>query len=91
MDDLAKSACTFCSYHDDAHWLKMKEGNEEERAAFEEACQVDEMIRNRTKAGAERPIFLHHSCKPLRSLDFSQEKNQLKFDFMQECDGICGV
>ena len=38
-------------------------------------------------------IFLHNSCKPLGEIDFDsdEEKGQLTWNFMAECEGMCGV
>ena len=39
------------------------------------------------------PVFLHSSCKPLDEVDLrtDEEKGQLTWDFMAECEGMCGV
>ena len=85
-----KSACVYCPYHDDRFFLDMKTKHP---AEFEKACQIDEAIRNQTKEGAERPIFVHKSCTPLREFDLEEavlQPNQLNL-WNNSCEGYCGV
>jgi hypothetical protein len=88
-----KSACRFCPYHDDSYWKWLKEQRPGE---FEQAAVTDDKIRDLTRAGVERPVFLHRSCKPLREIDFDERikghRDQMDLDgFGNECEGMCGV
>jgi hypothetical protein len=83
-----KSACTFCTYRDNAGWAHMQETAPDE---FEDACQVDDGLRaaGRHKNMREE-MFLHPTLKPLREVDFSKP-DLAGFDFRNECEGMCGV
>lgn len=86
-----KSACVGCPYHDNRFWLNQKNDSPEE---FADAVDFDKAIRNGTKAGITRPVFLHRSCRPLDEIDFEKELDtepgQLTM-FDEECEGMCGV
>ena len=86
-----KSACVFCPFHDDAYWLWMKTEHPEE---FERAANVDEQIRDMSRSGIARPVFVHRSLQPLRMIDFAERRRLPLFEsdqFQNECEGVCGV
>ena len=89
---LAKSACIGCPFHNDHEWRRIKEVFPEE---FEEACQVDEKIRD-AEGRFQGARFLHAKRIPLRDVDFSTAEElgqgELFKDLMQnECEGMCGI
>lgn len=53
-----KSSCIFCPYQSDRSWATMSPED------FEDACKIDDAIRDSTKKGINNPAFLHNSCKP---------------------------
>lgn len=83
-----RSACTFCPYHSDDQWQRMKADDPE---AFADAVSVDEAIRggyiNSTFA-----LYIHKSLKPLAEVDFrsAEDVGQINM-FNNECEGMCGV
>lgn len=80
-----KSSCIGCPFHDNGTWLEIKKTDP---ASFEDACLIDEKIRN--LPGFDSELYLHKSGKPLRQVDLNE--NQLTFDdFINECEGFCGV
>jgi hypothetical protein len=87
----AKSACTFCPYHDNDTWRDMKENHPE---AFADAVQMDEQIRGGwlKQFGIDEDAFVHRSLKPLREIDFrsAEDVGQVNM-FEDECEGMCGV
>jgi hypothetical protein len=84
-----KSACIFCPYTDDSRWRELKAASPDE---FEAACQFDERVRDSSRAGVTRPVFLHRSLKALREVDLTVDATpQLDFGFQNECEGMCGV
>ena len=81
-----KSACTFCPYHSDEEWRRMKA---DDPASFEDACLVDEGMRlNQTATLLRNAPYLHRSIKPLREVNFDTGMADL---FGNECEGMCGV
>lgn len=92
-----RSACTFCPYHSNEEWLRIKNGNKEE---WEEIIKIDTAIRNQDRfkknnAGSGKlkdELYLHRDCKPINEIDFTTKKNnQMDFGFNNECEGMCGV
>lgn len=77
-----KSSCVFCPYTSDAAWLDMKDNEPED---FKDAVKVDQAIRDSSKRGIERPIYLHRSLKPLDQVEFDPNS---KIEF-GECSGNC--
>jgi hypothetical protein len=85
-----KSACFFCPFHDDTYWAWLKR---ERPSVFAQAVEVDRRIRDQTRAGVERPVYLHDSRKPLAEVEFDDPR-QTRFSvdgFGNECEGLCGV
>ena len=85
-----RSACTFCPYHSSEEWSKIKTNKEE----WEEVVKIDHMIRDtdkfKDKIDIKSKMFLHNSCVPIDQVNFKEEDDQFKFDFMDECEGMCG-
>jgi hypothetical protein len=95
----AKSACTFCPFHDDATWLEMKRNDPE---SWNDAVLVDRALRSeKGVAGFRGQVFLHGSLLPLEDVPFEQlvakpkRKKQLRLHlvngFRNDCSGHCGV
>lgn len=83
-----KSACTFCTYHSNAEWRRLRD---EEPEAFEDACQVDDGLRALGRHKNMRAeMYLHSSLKPLRETDLSSDE-RTPFGFENDCEGMCGV
>lgn len=94
-----RSACTFCPYHSNEEWIRIKNDSPEE---WKEVVAMDRAIRsqerfkekNKGSASLKDEIFLHRSCKPIDEVDFAKEKNKKQLDFEfgmeNECEGMCG-
>lgn len=85
-----KSACTFCSYRDNASWAALRDADP---LAFADACEVDDGLRATGRhKGMRELMFVHRSLKPLREVDFTAEDDPNgQFGFANECEGMCGV
>ena len=65
-----RSACTFCPYHSNEEWIRIKNDSPEE---WKEVVAMDRAIRsqerfkekNKGSASLKDEIFLHRSCKPI--------------------------
>lgn len=88
----AKSACTFCPYHDNETWRTMKRNDP---ASFADAVAIDLAIRPGIP-GPKRPDgeewFVHSARVPLSEVELStpEEHGQGSL-FNNECEGMCGV
>ena len=72
-----------CPFQDDTKWLNLKQNDPE---LWEEACKLDEKIRNYPKINSK--AYLHKSCKPLREANL--QENQISM-FDDLCGGFCGL
>lgn len=86
-----KSACVFCPFHSDDFWLEMKSERPDE---WEDAVRFDRQIREKPLRGVREAPFLHRSLKPLDGVDFERVLDSAQTtidDFLNECEGRCGV
>ena len=86
-----RSACTFCPYHSDNDWKRLKELFPDE---FQKVVELEKKMQDGIKEGSlfkDTPYF-HKSCKPIDEVNFGEEQYGL-FDegFLDECDGVCGI
>jgi len=90
--DAPRSACTFCPFHSNAEWKRLKS---QEPDAFAHAVRFERsMHRIYEKAGAiagvsARPT-LHRSGVPIDNIDFDAQ-GDLWGHWGNECEGMCGV
>jgi hypothetical protein len=88
-----RSACTYCPFHSDHEWRKMKTEQPDEFAGAV-AFEVEMQRLRATENGANRmkgKLFLHDSLTPLSEVDFSEDTTQGQLKFHNECEGMCGV
>ena len=85
FNDVIKSACVFCPYHQNRDWKRLKNTNPK---GWGKAVEVDNSIRNALiNRGLEGELFLHRSLKPLDSAYLQEDQEEL---FMCE-EGFCGI
>ena len=82
-----KSSCIFCPYHSDSFWKWLKDNY---AAEWARACKVDAQIRDMTRAGVERPAFLHGSLAPLADVHFD-DQGELFDSQHGVCDEYCNT
>jgi|SRR6188768_103651 len=84
-----RSSCSFCPYHSNAEWKKLKN---DEPEAFEEAVQFEvKFQKTMTEVkGFRGTPYLHRSCIPLSDIDFNAPSPQIDM-FGDDCAGVCGV
>jgi len=88
-----RSACFYCPFHDNIEWRKLRN---EEPEAFQQAVQFDKEIRKAYKDNdptMKMEVYVHKSCLPLSEVDLDSEedKGQQNFNFINDCEGMCGV
>jgi hypothetical protein len=87
FQEMRRSACVFCPYHDDYFWANLKKSHPEE---FEKAVKFDRAIREMSITPIHGATFLHRSLIPLEEVRFKPDL-QPSFNFNEECEGMCGV
>lgn len=90
-----RSACTFCPYHSDYEWDRIKR---EDPEGWQRAIQVDNALREQgsvVNRDMDQVMYLHRSCKPLGLVQLDTRpdprKAQLAINFSVECEGMCGI
>lgn len=84
-----RSSCSYCPYHNDREWLRLKT---EDPEAFADAVSYEKRLQSAfeqlpTMTGVP---FLHRTAKPLAEVEFQKDAKQINF-FENECEGMCGV
>jgi hypothetical protein len=84
-----RSACTYCPYHSNAEWYRLKT---QDPQSWTEAVEMDEKIRSGYRDDSLQ-MFVHRDAIPLKDVVFETEttNEQTTFDFEQECHGMCGL
>lgn len=82
-----RSACTFCPYRSDKEWAALKNTDPD---AFADAVQMDKAIRN-GYVNSSAQLFVHKTRLPLDEIDFRTAEEAGQRDFINECEGMCGV
>lgn len=87
-----RSSCSFCPYHSNAEWLRLKIG-EPEAFAYAVNYERELQVSMESVERINGVPFLHHSCVPLDTVDFAnlQAKSSRHQDFNNECVGMCGA
>jgi hypothetical protein len=86
-----RSACTFCPYHNNNEWKRIKKNFPDE---FQKVIRLEEKLQEGLK---ENPAmkgvpYFHRSCKPIGEVNFGEEQYGLFNEgFLNECDGVCGI
>jgi hypothetical protein len=90
--DAPKSACVFCPYHSDSMWRSLDPVDFEVAAQFEERLQRTALLPDLTRAEALRGVpYLHRSRMLLREVDFTTPEDHGQVNWLNECEGVCGV
>lgn len=83
-----KSSCSFCPYHSDAEWIRLKN---EEPKEFEKAVEFEK--RYQISVSKVRRLdgipFLHNSLVPLSEVKFNQDAKPA--EIQSPCQGMCGL
>lgn len=91
-----RSACVFCPFHSDREWHRLKE---DEPAAFRQAVEFELELQEAFAKSREKSAtaWLHRSRRPLSEVDFTPNPttqdgySQGEFQWVNECEGMCGV
>ena len=84
-----KSACTFCPFRRNEEWRGLRD---HDAPGFEDACRVDEALRENGKVGRfDSELYLHRTMVPLRDADIRSDEDRGQSSWLGECEGMCGV
>ena len=86
-----RSACTFCPFHSNAEWLRVKQNKKE----WEDVIKLEKAFNDNRKlisevTGVKDKIFFTRKCEPISEIDFDEKTDQLDL-FNNECEGYCGI
>jgi hypothetical protein len=85
FDAVPRSSCLGCPYHSDKEWREIQARSDE----WEDVVAFDEGIRH--VGGQAADTYLHRSCKPLPMIDFRSKEERGQQNWLNECEGMCGV
>jgi hypothetical protein len=83
-----RSACTFCPYHSNEEWQRIKSRNGKD---WERVVQIDRALRipgNVVNRKLNAKLYLHNTCKPIDEIDFETAPSER--EMAGECEGMCG-
>lgn len=83
--DPPRSACLGCPYRTTEEWRVIKEN----KKYFDDVVEFDKKVRN--KGGKKGELFVHQSCKPISEVDFRSDEEKGQLNWINECEGMCGV
>jgi len=83
--DAPRSACLGCPYHTNDEWRDIQRRPEE----WQDVMEFDASIRH--IAGLTADAYLHRSCQPLTQIDFRSPEEKGQQNWLEECEGMCGV
>ncbi len=78
-----RSACIYCPFHNNTEWKRLTPSEFERAAEFEKQYQA--AFAQTTLDGVP---YLHADRVPLADVDLSGERQS---DFINDCEGMCGV
>ena len=81
-----RSACTFCPFHSNEEWRKVRENKEE----WDKVVELDKYIRKGTFRNTDE-IFLHKDRLPIDQVNLEDKKDDQIDLFNNECEGMCGI
>jgi hypothetical protein len=84
-----RSACTFCPFHNNKEWLRVKQNKKE----WDEVVKLEKSLTNNEqlkKIGYDDKIYFTNKGIPIDEIDFDEKTDQLDL-FTNECEGYCGV
>ena len=88
-----RSACTFCPFHSNEEWKRVKSNKEE----WDQVVQLEKTLQDNKEiiskvTGMKDTMFLTRKCVPIDEIDFEEDKNKDQLDmFNNECEGVCGL
>lgn len=78
-----RSACIYCPFHNDTEWKRLTPAEFERAVTFEKQYQAAF-----AQTSLDGVPYLHADRKPLAEVDLSDERQA---DFINDCEGLCGV
>ena len=84
-----RSACTFCPFHSNAEWLRVKQNKKE----WDKVVKLEKSLTNNKqlkKIGYDDKIYFTNKGIPIDEVNFEEKTDQLDL-FNNECEGMCGI
>ena len=84
-----RSSCFFCPFHSNRYWQWLKDYHPTE---FARAVEFEKTVQARQNDYNEGEVYLHRSCKPLDTVQFTDPDQLNMFpELIDECGGECGI
>lgn len=86
-----RSACSFCPYHSNEEWRRLRD---QEPVEFAKAVEYERRLQATFHGvtGFRGTVYLHRDLKPLNQVDLSSDDDaQGELGFAVECEGMCGI
>jgi hypothetical protein len=85
----SKSACVFCPYRSNEEWRILRDTDP---AGWTYAVKLDAAVREGLSGpGSQGKLFVHDDLVPLSQVDLSTAEDHGQLNFLDECEGMCGV
>ena len=82
---LPRSACVYCPYKRNDEWRYLRDNDPK---GWQKAVEIDEKLRFDFNGNEQ---FVHNSKVPLKVADLETAEDKGQLNFLDECDGMCGV
>ena len=87
-----RSACTFCPFHSNDEWRRVKNNKEE----WDKVVKLEKTFTDNKKiiseiTGMKDTMYLTRKCIPIDEVDFEEDKKDQLDMFENECEGYCGI
>ena len=84
FNNVQKSSCVFCPYHNNSQWRYIKQNYPNE---WKKVIKVDNAIRGSSRRGQDDKLYLHRTLVPIDKAYLQEDQEDL---FMCE-EGYCGI
>lgn len=84
-----RSACIACPYQSNLEWRNIKMNYPKD---FGQAVEIEQIIKTGDpETWPAGDVFLHRKCKTLDQIDFRSAEDKGQSNWINECNGLCGV
>lgn len=86
-----RSACIYCPFHSSQDWREIKESPDEWSKVVQFERELQALCRTEVGDRFKGLPYLHSSCKPIDQVDFDRPEDKGQINWLDECEGMCGI